>query len=270
MKKRVTKYLLLGMCLIFALVGCGKEEKEGTVDTKYVKLGDYKKLSVKVEKSSVTDATIQSYIERMIESSTPEGQTKPTYDKLTDEFVATNMKDSGCKTVAELKKQVSEYLNSMNDYYAANNTRQAIIDKLGEICTVKEMPKGLLEERVEQYEKLFKSKCKEQYGMEFEQYLETYQMTEKDFHTQAENNMKTTLEQELILLAIGEQEDIKVEKKAYEEYVKQMLESYKYETEKALYADYGKDYIEDSYICDQVLELLVKEADVTFVAPGGL
>lgn len=271
MKKRATKYFVLVLCLLFALVGCGKGEKDAkTVDTKYVKLGDYKNLSVKVEKSSVTDSTIQSYIERMIDSATPEGQAKPTYDQLTDEFVANNMKDSNCKTVAELKKQVSDYLNSMNDYYAANNTRQAIVDKLSEICTVKSMPKNLLEDRVEQYEKIFKSKCQDQYGMDFEKYLETYQITEKDFRTQAENNMKKTLEQELILLAIGEEEEITVDKKAYAEYVEQMLESYQYETEKALYDDYGKEYIEDSYICDKVLEMLVKDAEVTFVAPGGL
>ena len=270
MKKRARSYLLLGLCVVFALVGCGKDEKKGTIETKYVTVGDYKNLSVKVEKSSVTDATIQSYIERMIESYTPEGQTKPAYKDLTDEFVATNMKDTKCKTVAELKEQVSEYLNSMNDYYAANNTRQAIIDKLGEICTVKEMPKGLLDKRVEQYVKLFKAQCKEQYGMEFEEYLDTYQRTEKDFREQTEKNMKTTIESELILLAIGEIEGIKVEKKAYDEYVKQMMETEKYESEKALYEAYGKDHIEDSYICSKVLEFMVKETDVTYVAPGNL
>ena len=82
--------------------------------------------------------------------------------------------------------------------------------------------------------------------------------------------MKETIEQELILLAIGEQEGIKLEEKAYAEYVEQMLLNYNYEKEEDLYADYGQDYIEDSYICDKVLTMLVESADVTFVAPGGL
>lgn len=270
MMKRGKQYFLIGACLLLALVGCGKSEKEGSVETKYVTLGDYKNIAVTVEKSSVTDATIQSYIERMITSYTPEGQTAPTYESLTDEFVATNMKDSGCATVAELKKQVSDYLNSMNEYYATNNTRTAIVEKLGEICTIKKMPEGLLEERVAQYEKIFKSKCKEQYGVEFEEYLSTYQMTEEAFHEQTETNMKKTIESELILLAIGEQEGIKLEEKAYAEFVEQMLENYNYETKEDLYADYGQEYVEDSYICEKVLSMLVESADVTYVAPGSI
>ena len=259
--------------MLFALVGCGKSENEGKTggtETKYVKLGDYKKMEVTVEKSNVTDATIQSYIERMIGSYAPAEGTKPTYDKLTDEFVATYMKDTECKTVAELKQKVSDYLNDMNEYYAANNTRSAIVAELMEICTVKGMPEGLLEERVTQYEKIFKAKCKEQYGVEFEEYLATYQMTEEAFHEQTEATVKETLESELVLLAIGEKEGIQLEKKAYAEFVEQMLKNYSYETEEALYADYGKEYIEDSYICEQVLTMLVEDAKVTYVAPGGL
>ena len=264
------RFLLIGACLLFALVGCGKSEKTDDVETKYVKLGDYKNIAVTVEKSTVTDATIQSYIERMIDSYAPADGMKPTYETLTDEFVATYMQDTQCKTVSELKEKASEYLNGMNEYYATNNTRTAIVEKLAEICTIKEMPEGVLEERVAQYVKLFKEKCKENTGMEYEEYLSAYQMTEESFKEQAESNMKKTIEQELILLAIGEQEGIKVEKKAYAEYVEQMLQNYSYEKEEDLYTDYGQDYIEDSYICDQVLTMLVESADVTFVAPGGL
>lgn len=270
--KSKKRYFLIGICMLFALIGCGKsedEEKSGGFETKYVKLGDYKKMKVTVEKSSVTDATIQSYIERMLNSYTTSEGIKPTYDELSDEFVATNMKDTECKTVAELKQKVSDYLNDMNEYYAANNTRQAIVNQLLEICTVKEMPEGLLKERVTQYEKIFKAKCKEQYGMEFEEYLSAYQMTEEAFHEQTEATVKETIESELVLLAIGEKEGIGLEKERYAEFVQQMRNNYGYETEEALYADYGKEYIEDSYICEKVLAMLVDSTDITYVAPGG-
>lgn len=270
MMKRGKQYLLIGACLLFALAGCGKSDKTGDMETKYVKLGDYKNIAVTVEKSTVTDATVQSYIERMIDSYAPAEGTKPTYENLTDEFVAAYMQDTQCKTVSELKEKASEYLNGMNEYYAANNTRSAIVQKLVEICTIKEMPEGLFEDRVARYVKLFKEKCKDNTGMEYEKYLTTYQMTEESFLEQAKSSMEETIEQELILLAIGEQEGIKLEEKAYAEYLEQMLQNYNYEKEEDLYADYGQDYIENSYICEKVLTMLVDNADVSYVAPGGL
>lgn len=268
MKKGI--FLLIGSCLLLALTGCGKTKDNVVAESKYVKVSDYDNLKVSVPKSTITEANIKSYVERMIDSYAPSEGTKPTYEQLTDDFVATEMEELGFKTVKELKQAVSEYLNGMNEYYAENNTRQAVMEELMKISTIKSLPEGLLEERVEQYIKLFKASCKEQYGVTYEEYLSTYQMTEDSFRSQTEATMKETIESELVLLEIAKVEGIKIEEKDYKEFVEQMLQTSGYKTEEDLYADYGKEYIEDSYICDKVLTMLVEDADVTYVTPGGM
>ncbi len=246
------------------LVGCGKDSS-GTIEGKYVTLGDYKKISVKVEKGTVSDASVKSYMQKLLDYYAPEGMTV-TVETATDDFVKEYVE--GYDTVKGLEEAVRKQLNETNDYYAENNTRTAVVEKLNEICTVKEMPKGLLEERVASYEKLFKEKCKSQYGVEFEEYLKNYGMTEDSFHEQTVKSMEESLKTELILQEIANQEKIEIDKKGYSEFIEQMMKNYGYEKEDKLYEDYGKEYMEDSYLCNKAIELVVEKAEVEFVAPG--
>lgn len=270
MNKRTINIFLLSLCLIFSLFGCGNQQKAAGKEIGGVILGDYKNIEVTVGKSVITDSTVQSYIERMIENYVSDEASKPTFDELTDEFVATQMTDTECKTVEELKQKVSDYLNGLNDYYAENNTRSAIEERLVEICTVKKISEDLLAERVAFQEKVFKVNCSKQYGLDFEEYLKNYQITEKDFHEQTVTTAKEKLRSELILKAIAECENITVKDDEIKKYAEEMLENYGYENIEELYSDYGETYIKSECLCDKVLESLMKKAKVTFVAPGNI
>lgn len=68
-----TVLLLTGLCALALLGGCGKdkdketdEEGRGYDPADYVTLGEYKGLEVSVEKTEVTDADVQAYVEKMI------------------------------------------------------------------------------------------------------------------------------------------------------------------------------------------------------------
>ena len=267
-KKKIYFAIVLSFIIVM-FAGCKKSEDKDYNPNSNVELGAYQDMEVLVEKSTITEANIQSYIERMIEKYAPEGSSI-SYETLTDEFVKTHMQETGYASVKELKESVSDYLNSTNDYYANNNTRVAIQEKLLEICTVKELSNSLLDERVEQYIRIFKSTCKKQYGMEFDAYLTSYEMTEEAFKTQVENAMNESLKIELILMEIGKKENLQIKDSEYQEFLKQMMGDYNYESEEAIYNDYGKDYLEDSFYCDKVMEMLLENVKVTYVAPGEL
>ena len=359
--KKINRMIMLALlCVFLTITGCGKT-KDPVLD-KNVELGDYKNLKVTVEKGTVTEENVISYINRMLEynpgyaaidkkivetgdfvrldyeglvdgKEIPNGsatnavleigtrnvmegfdesicgkkvgsefqvnlkfpdsypsnpdlagkeivfqvklheivqEVVTTYEELTDEYVKNYMQEQGYTSVQELKKAVSKYLNDTNDYYAGNNTRTAVVEKLTEICSVKEIDAEMLKQRVSQYEEQFKRNCKSQYNMEFEKYLEMCQMTEEDFHEQSTKTVEQSLKEEQILLAIGKKEGITLDKKKYAEFVETMLQRYQYETESALYDALGREYVENAFLCDQTLTMLVENAAVTYVAPGEL
>lgn len=357
MKKRYRITVLMLLWVFLTVTGC---EKSDSASDPNVELGDYSDLEVTVEKGTVTEENVISYINRMLEynlgyamtdkktvemgdfvrldyeglvdgEEIPNGsatnvvlemgarnvmegfdesicgreagsefqvnlkfpdpnpsnpdlsgkkivfqvrlrgivqKVEMTYEDLTDEYVKEHMQDQGYTSVSDLKDAVSEYLNGTNDYYAENNTRAAVVEKLTEICSVKEVDADILQQRVSEYEKQFKESCKTQYNMEFEEYLEMYQMTEEDFHKQSAETMEENLKEEMILLAIGKKEGIELDEKKYAEFVETMMQNYQYETENELYDAFGRDYIENACMCNQILTMLVEKATVTYVAPG--
>jgi trigger factor len=71
--KKNTVLLFVGLCALTLLGGCGKDKNKdgeeagrGYDPADYVTLGDYKGLEISVEKTEVTDASVQAYVEGMI------------------------------------------------------------------------------------------------------------------------------------------------------------------------------------------------------------
>lgn len=184
--------------------------------------------------------------------------------KLTDEFAKENL---GCDTVKEYKEQVKQYLETQNDSMKQSDTRQAVINKLKEICTVTE-PEGVLEERVSDYVKRFENQyCQD---TTIEDYLkDNYNgKTLDEFRSEVSAELKDTLQTELILEAIVKKEGITLDEDAFKDYVNQQMSSYGYEDEEAYYKIYnidakaGEEYARKVYVCNQVLDQVVENAKV--------
>lgn len=184
--------------------------------------------------------------------------------KLTDEFAKENL---SCDSVKEYKKQIREYLETQNDSQKQSDTRQAVINKLKEICTVKE-PEGVLDERLSDYEKRFeKQNCKD---TTLEAYLsDNYDgKTVDEFRSEVSAELKDTLQTELILEAIVKKEGLKLDEDAFKDYVKQQVSSYGYENDEAFYNAYhsdvkeGEKYVRKVYVCNQALDKVVEDAKV--------
>lgn len=365
--KKNTVLLLTGLCALTLLGGCGKDKSKenGEADrgydpAEYVTLGEYKGLEIYVEKSEVTDADVQSYIEQMVanypdyaasdKTKVEDGdfvnidyeglmdgaafsggtasdqvleigsdsfidgfedgliganvgdklalnltfpdpyQNNPdmagkdvvfnvtvnsivtpvtvTCDTLSDEYVARNFSYYGITTAQGMKDYVREYLESSNDYTLESNKRSAVLEKLSEVCQVKELPEGLLDKRVVDYKERFEDMCQKNYGMSTAEVLEKYyQETEENFNTETVEYMKGNLETELILLTIADKEEIELDEEGFQEFVSSMMSNYSYSSEEELYEDYEKSYVQDSYRCNLAISMLVENAKVTYTEP---
>lgn len=192
-----------------------------------------------------------------------------SYEALTDEYVVTNLSFMGYSSVQDMKDKILKELTASNESDAKSSVRQAILDKLLEVCPVKKLPEGELDKRVKEYKDSFASQCKEQYGMELAKFLETYyQTTEEEFTEQITSYMKENIELELILQAIADKESIEIDEEGYKEFIKNTLSYYQYESEEELYKANGEEYWKTTYLGNLVIDMLEKEANITYTKPA--
>lgn len=187
--------------------------------------------------------------------------------ELNDEYVQQN---TNFKTVEEYKENVKSYLESRNESDKERDTRQAVIDKLLEICEVT-MPEDLLDARVSDYIVQFtNNNCSE--GQSLADFLtDNYNgMSEDDFRADIKNEMQVNLETELILEAIVNKEKLELDEEAFQEFVKEQMSSYGYETEEDFYkangvnAKSGEAYERKVYVCNRALDMVVENAAVKY------
>ncbi len=189
--------------------------------------------------------------------------------ELNDEYVKQN---TNFETVEEYKENVKSYLESTNESNKERDTRQAVIDKLLKICEVT-MPEKLLEARVSDYLVQYtNNNCSD--GQSLADFLaENYNgMSEEDFRSDIENEMKVNLETELILEAVVNKENIELDEDAFQEYVQEQMSAYGYEKEEDFYkangvnVKSGEAYERKVFVCNRALDMIVENAKVTYGA----
>ncbi len=195
---------------------------------------------------------------------------EPDPDKkfeLTDEYIAQNTE---FKTVEEYKENVKSYLESSKKSNKERDTRQAVIDKLLEICEVT-MPEDLLDARVSDYIIQYSNNnCKE--GQSLKDFLaQTYNgMSEEDFREDIKNEMEGNLQTELILEAIVKKENMELDEEAFRKFVEEQVSTYGYESEEDFYksngvsAEAGEAYEKKVYVCNRALDMVVENASVKY------
>ena len=193
-----------------------------------------------------------------------------TYDNMTDEYVAyVNAKASlGYDTVDEMKADARNYLESSKESSKKSAIRSAVMDKLGEVCTVKEIPDGLLDARMEevmaQYESYY---CSD--GSSLKDYVEnTANQDYDEFVSNVTDEVTSDLKTQMILEAIAEKEGIEFDQDGFDSYVGNLMSNYSYSDESTLYksyglsADSGKEYLKKVYVCNLALQKVVDSATV--------
>ena len=188
-----------------------------------------------------------------------------TYDMLDDAFVEKNMSSQGYHTVADFEKGVREQLEESKAVTKETETQAAIVQKLKEICKVKEFPEGLLDQRIDEYMERFHANL-EAYGMKLEDYLQSSGITEEQFQEQIKEVVTDTLEGELIVQAIAGKENVEIGDEEFEEYKKSVVEEYGYASEDALIEQHGEAYVRNIYLNEKTLKMLAETLTITYGA----
>lgn len=187
--------------------------------------------------------------------------------ELTDEYVKENL---NFDTVKDYKQNIKEYLEQQNKSNKEKDTRQAVIDKLTEICKVT-LPEGFLDARVTEAIDQFKEQnCTD--GKSLADVLtENYNgMTEEQFKADITNEVEVNLNTELILEAIAKKEGLELNEEAFKKYVKQQMDAYQYATEEDFYKTNGTDaasgekYTRKIFLCNRALDLVIDQAKIAY------
>lgn len=193
-----------------------------------------------------------------------------TYENMTDEYVQYVAAQAGMpyETVQDMKDDAQQYLEAVSASQKDSATRSAVLEKLTEVCPVKELPAGLLDARMEeviaQYTNMY---CSD--GVTLEEFVESQGQDYDEFISSVTEEVKADLEAQIVMEAIAAKEEIEFDETGFADYVSRLMSSYGYSDEASLYQNYGltaeggEAYLKKVYVCEQALQKVVAEAKVT-------
>lgn len=193
-----------------------------------------------------------------------------TYENMTDEYVQYVAAQAGMpyETVQDMKDDAQQYLEAVSASQKDSATRSAVLEKLTEVCPVKELPAGLLDARMEeviaQYTNMY---CSD--GVTLEEFVESQGQDYDEFISSVTEEVKADLEAQIVMEAIAAKEEIEFDETGFADYVSRLMSGYGYSDEASLYQNYGltaeggEAYLKKVYVCEQALQKVVAEAKVT-------
>ena len=184
---------------------------------------------------------------------------------LTDEIVSENF---GYDTVDDLKKAVGDSLVSQTEAQKEKDLRTAVVDMVVKNSTIKEYPPKEYKARVNEYVQMFM----DNYGVED---LETYLSesfdgtTMEEFYEEIETQVKSNMDQELVFLAIADENDIEVDEEGFNSYLSSMMTASGVTDKNDIYEQYaanaerGEAYLRRIYLCNKAIDLCVESANIS-------
>ena len=178
--------------------------------------------------------------------------------ELNDEFAA-SLGFTDVSTMDELRAYVENNLKTTKESEKETKDYSAVVSAVMENCTVKGYPQDVVDtyknNLVQTYENYASA-----YGMDYATFLAMMMgMNEEEFNTAAEEASKQSVANEMLLLAVADQEGITLSDEEYEA----GLESYAEEagmTVDELKESYEENELKQSVYLDKVLEFLMSEA----------
>lgn len=181
-------------------------------------------------------------------------QVLPVYD---DAFVMENYK---CATVEEFEKTIYDALVEQNETERKNYIVQAVWEKIAETSEIIEYPApeytAIYQDNLNYYEGIAAEA-----GVTLNEYvLNQYGMDVSTFHTTLQNNIYTMMQEQMILLAIAQKENITLSDAEYEAGVQKYTEYYGLSSTEEFTQHFTKEEITESLIFDKVYEFLAANA----------
>lgn len=194
-------------------------------------------------------------------------QKEMTIDEVDDTFAKEQFQ---ADTVDDMYTQIRTYLESTATSQQQSDTYSAIQDYLLENCTV-DIPEDYLTARVNDFEKQFVQNYCSGDASQLETYLSSnYGKTVDEAREEWNSGMKQNISLEFIMQAIAQAEKIELDEDGYATYVQNLVSNGGYETEDALYKNYGYDdaafgekYLRQIYVDNLALSNIKDTAEVT-------
>lgn len=176
--------------------------------------------------------------------------------EITDELVS-ELSDGAYSTVDGYREYMRGLLQENKEQEREYTIYQDLMTQLYNTCTINEYPQDLVDYSVAAMNQTYESYAA-MYGMGLEDFVTATGLTMDGFKETVLENVKQNLQQELILKAIAEQEDLLISEEEYAEGAANYAAQYQYESTEAFEEDYDRDIIEISLLMDKVL-LYVKD-----------
>ena len=178
--------------------------------------------------------------------------------KLDDEFA----KDvSEFDTLAELKKSIKDKKTEENEHRAKHEMEDSAIETVCKNTKI-DIPEGMIDLEIDNMVDNISQRLQYQ-GMKLDQYLKMVGKTEtemrKEFRTDAEKNVKTSL----VLGQIVKDEKIEADKKYVKEKMEEMSKQYNRKLEEIEKNEQLKEYLEESSKTELAVKLVMDNAKMT-------
>ena len=217
-----------------------------------------------VEDLNGKDVTFRVTINDIVKEKTIKSYKKLLKLADADDYISDNF---GYETVKDYYDYIEQTLVESNESQRIQDIKTAVLEAVTNNATISGYPDQLLELSCAEYKQSYIDMC-EQYGMEFEDYLDGYGMTEEEFDESVEEYETNLLNNQFILEAVAIDAGLEIDDEGYQEYVDNIISTYGYEDEDALYEAFGEDYVKEAYLWYEVtLNYLVDNNNVEYTEP---
>lgn len=176
--------------------------------------------------------------------------------ELTDELVS-ELSDGAYSTVDGYREYRKELLMEEKEEEQEYNIYVDLMTQLYNTCTINDYPQELVDYSVASMNQAYESYAS-MYGMTLEDMITAMGYTEDTFNSAVLENVQSNLQQELILKAIAEQEEMLLSEEEYTAGSADYAAEYGYESTQEFEEAYDKATIEMSLLIDKML-LYVKD-----------
>ncbi len=177
--------------------------------------------------------------------------------ELDDAFVQSVSETS--KTVDEYREEIRKELEENAEYSETSTLSSAVWEVVLENTEVIKYPEGEVEEYCNAIIDQYKMIAEEYYGTDYETLIvESMNTTVEEFEAEIESQAKDAVKQELVVEAIAEKENIKLDDKTYEEGLQELADANMYSSVDELKESYEEEELRYAVLGNLVGEWLVE------------
>ena len=182
--------------------------------------------------------------------------------EITDELVS-KISDGAASTVDAYREIVKEELTTEAQEEQENTIKNELMTQIYNTCTVNDYPEELVEYSMDEMYNYYRAYAQSM-GMEFADFLTTYLgMEEAAFEEEARLTIESSLEQELLLMAIAEDRGLEeISDEEFEEGCKKYAELLGFASTDEFKAAYDEPRIRTSIAMDSAMDYVRDKAVV--------